>query len=116
MMENKPYIYIGNKIYAMNLQKIADFCLVSDKLKNKESEVTEGYEVTDENGPELVSKVVREIKTNGNPQNDTIKYDLIRIFIDTVLAAEGMMPEMTTGMKIAFNTLVENGFLYEITD
>ena len=85
-MENKPYVYIGNKIYAMNLQKIADFCLVSDKLKNKESEVTEGYEVTDENGPELVSKVVREIKTNGNPQNDTIKYDLIRIFIDTVLA------------------------------
>lgn len=113
---NKPYIYIGNKIYAMNLQKIADFCLVSDKLKNKESEVTEGYEVTDDNGPELVSKVVREIKTNGNPQNDTIKYDLIRIFIDVVLGAEGILPEMTTGMKIAFNTLLENDFLYEITE
>ena len=67
MMEFKPYVHIGNKIYAMNLQKIADFCLVSDKLKNKESEVTEGYEVNDENGPELVSKVVREIKTNGKP-------------------------------------------------
>ena len=113
---NKPYIYIGHKIYAMNLQKIADFCLVSDKLKNKESEVTEGYEVTDDNGPELVSKVVREIKTNGNPQNDTIKYDLIRIFIDVVLGAESILPEMTTGMKIAFNTLLENDFLYEITE
>lgn len=113
---NKPYIYIGNKIYAMNLQKIADFCLVSDKLKNKESEVTEGYEVTDDNGPELVSKVVREIKTNGNPQNDTIKYDLIRIFIDVVLGAEGILPEMTTGMKIAFNTLLANDFIYEITE
>ncbi len=115
-MENKPYVYIGNKIYAMNLQKIADFCLVSDKLKNKESEVTEGYEVTDENGPELVSKVVREIKTNGNPQNDTIKYDLIRIFIDVILSADGILPEMTIGMKIAFNTMLENDFLYEITD
>ena len=115
-MENKPYVYIGNKIYAMNLQKIADFCLVSDKLKNKESEVTEGYEVTDENGPELVSKVVREIKTNGNPQNDTINYDLIRIFIDVILSADGILPEMTIGMKIAFNTMLENDFLYEITD
>lgn len=115
-MSRKPYIYIGNSVYAMNLQKIADFCLVSDKLKNKESEVTEGYEVTDDNGPELVSKVVREIKTNGNPQNDTIKYDLIRLFIDAVLSAEGILPEMTTGMKIAFNTLLDNGFIYEITE
>ena len=115
-MSRKPYIYIGNSIYAMNLQKIADFCLVSDKLKNKESEVTEGYEVTDDNGPELVSKVVREIKTNGNPQNDTIKYDLIRLFIDAVLASEGILPEMTIGAKIAFNTLLDNGFIYEITE
>lgn len=113
MLDNN-FIYIGQKIYAMDLQRIADFCLVSDKLKNRESEVTEGYEVNDENGPELVSKVVREIKTNGNPQNDTIKYDLIRIFIDVVLSAEGIVPEMTTGMKIAFNTLLANGFIYEI--
>lgn len=118
MKEGRLFI-INNKKYALDLEKIKQFCLTSDKEKGGQVEVMEVQEPSDNGILGVVSKTVHEVKSTGNPQNDTIAYDLIKLFIVTLLDNDfkcdsGNISDMTFGMRMAFNTLYEAGFLYEV--
>ena len=121
-MELDKVFVIGDKKYALDIKKIKEFCLASDKEKGGQIEVMEVQEPGDNGLLGIVSKTTHELKSTGNPQNDTISYDLVKLFIVTLLDSdlkwnyEGnlMMNEMTFAMRLSFNTLVEIGFLYEV--
>lgn len=115
-MENSVVVFNGRK-YAFNLEKIKDFCLVSDKERGGQVEVMEVQEPNDNGMLGIVSKTTHEVKGTGNPQNDSITYDLMKLFIVTLLDNEmkgTTETEMTFPIRLSFNTLLENGFLYEI--
>ena len=125
MQGNRFYVINGRK-YAFDLEKIKKFCLVSDSQRNTENEVIENY-VMDEDGPVLDNKTVRDVKSSGNPQNDTIIYDLLKLFIATLLNQEVPMflegvdrPDSNIALdfasSLAMNTMREMGFIYEITE
>ncbi len=117
-------VIIGNKKYAFDLSKIKDFCLMSDKEKGGEVEIMEVHEPNERGNLTLSSKTVHEVKGTGNPQNDTIMYDLIKVFIVTLLNSEidvnspekTVISHMDFATRLAFNTLIEMGFLYEIKE
>ena len=122
MKDNNHLLTIGNKIYAFDLEKIKNFCLTSDKEKGGEVEIMEVHEPDDRGNLTLSSKTVHEVKSTGNPQNDTIMYDLIKVFIVAILNGEidadndenKVIAQMDVATRLAFNTMLEMGFLYEI--
>ena len=121
---SESLVIIGNKKYAFDLSKIKDFCLMSDKEKGGEVEIMEVHEPNERGNLTLSSKTVHEVKGTGNPQNDTIMYDLIKVFIVTLLNSEidvnspekTVISHMDFATRLAFNTLIEMGFLYEIKE
>ena len=118
---SNTFCTIDGKKYAFNLQKIKDFCLTSDKEKGGEVEVMEVHEPNTSGVLELASKTVHEVKSSGNPQNDTIMYDLIKLFVVTLLDSEikgkheaEVFSQMDFATGLSFNTMLEMGFIYVI--
>lgn len=120
MQRNNMFVLDGKK-YAMDLEKIKSFCLTSDKERGGQVEVMEVQEPGDNGLLGVVSKTVHEVKSTGNPQNDTIAYDLIKLLIVTLLDTDvkytdTTMDDMTIGMRLAFNTMLQSGLIYEINE
>lgn len=120
-MKTQSFFVFAKKKYAFNLEAIKKFCLISDKEKGGQVELMEVQEADNGGKLGIVSKTVHEVKSTGNPQNDTIIYDLVKLFIVTLLDSEleysdDMNEDLTFSMRLAFNTLLEAGFIYEITE
>lgn len=112
------YIKFHDKIYAFDLDAIKKACLVSADQNGKETEVTEAYETDEENKLTLSSKIVRDIKSTGNPQNDMIIYDVVKLFIIRLIDNSSLDSEfeMDFSTALAINTLIKWGMLVEIND
>ena len=119
-MASDTLVVFKGKKYAFNLNKVKEFCLVSDKEKGGEVEIVEIYEPMSSGSLTTTNRTVRELKSQGNPQNDTINYDLVKMFITTILTVESRAEvedeELDFATKLAFNTLIQMGIIYEITD
>jgi hypothetical protein len=107
--------------WGVDIDKFTKKCLTSDNEKSKDTEITEGYEKTDEGDMVQVSKIIREVNSQGNMQNDTIRYDLIKTLLSVVLDKKLMsfgnlenelMYDFS--FNIAFNTLLKEGIIYEM--
>lgn len=113
-------ITYNNKAYAINLNKIMNFYSNTDQNKVKETEIIDMYEMDENNIPKLISKQTREIKSNQASQDESFKYDLIKMFLTILLDnnTEIKDDEITAdlGTLLAFNTFLENGFIYEINE
>ena len=120
MASSNTLVVLFGKKYAFDLNKVKEFCLVSDKEKGGEVEIVEVYEPLDGGNLTTSNRTVRELKSQGNPQNDTINYDLVKMFITTILTAETKteqgIDELDFATKLAFNTLLGMGIIYEIKD
>ena len=108
---------INGKIYAMNLAKICDFISKKTQKDVVENEILDTYDLDKETGKRLLSgKTIRELKTAGNGQ-ENIVYDLVKIFIIQVVAYDEIsdidLESLPFGVRIAFNTLLSEGFLEE---
>lgn len=115
--EKKYYIEYEDKIFAVDVEALIEYCLKSENKDVQDRELTEGYERLSEDSDELTltSKVIRENTGASNPQNDMITYDLIKMFISIVLSQNDEdNPFHNVSFAIAFNTLVHMGFLIEI--
>lgn len=118
----KKYITFGGKKYYFDIEAFKKVCLFSGNEKNTETEITEAYEVGDtadnDNMLYPTSKIVREVKTNGNSQNDTIVYDFVKMVLLKIL--ECPLNEYNSIMDfstaLSFNTLIKYGILKEIND
>ena len=72
----------------------------------------------------VVSKEISETRANNNAVFNNVRYDFIRILLNTIINPyynpDGSMiianneNEMFLGQKIAFNTLLHNGIIFEI--
>lgn len=110
------YVTVENKCYAFDIKAIEKLCLKSSGEKDIENEITETYEKDDE-GLTLNGKIVREIKTNGNPQNDMITYDFVKLFIMRLLDNASFVNEtfqMDFSTSLALNTLIKWKLLVEV--
>lgn len=105
------------KKYKFNINAIMEWCLASSKNPIKETEFNEGYD-TNENGDlQMMTKVVRELKTT-NSQDDTFRYDFIKLmlspFFNEIFSLEDI--ENNWSYKTLFNTFIDMGFLVEINE
>lgn len=119
-MKNSPkqlsnsMISIDGKFYAFDVSKICDFISEKTNKELKETEILDSFDYTDK---KLTSKSVRELKSPGNGQ-ENIVYDLLKILIIQIVAFDDEgnteLEDMPFGTKVAFNTLIKEGFLIEI--
>lgn len=110
---SKNFFTFDGKIYAFDTNAIMKWCLSSKDNPVKESEVTEGYDMED---PNVVgSKVVRELKSP-NTQDDTIRYDFIKMLISPFLGEVNSYEDIEDdfSLTLMFNTLLNMGFIMEI--
>ena len=115
MMNN--YITYDNRTFYLDVNKMIEFCLKSENKNVRDSEITEGYEkLTEEsNVLTLTSRVIRENTGTSNPQNDMITYDILKMLLSIVLGQEASSnPMLNVSFAVAFNTMLEMGFLIEI--
>ena len=112
---NSKYIKINGKNYFLDMDAIMKWCLSSQKNVTTETELNEGYDVSEEGDLTMVSKVVRELK-GSNPQDDTIKYDFIKMILVPIITEVPDFNEIEENLSLSllFNTLIKMEFLKEI--
>jgi len=115
--DSKYYLTINKKKYAFDLDAIKKFCIESVAQKESEHEITETYEKDEKGDMDITAKILREVKTNGNPQNDMIIYDVVKVFIlrlmdnDIIYEKEEQLDFSTS---LAVNTLIKCKLLVEV--
>lgn len=112
----KKFIAFKGKKYALNFENMKKVCLsASEDNCGKELEITNVYE---SNGDDytISSRVERETKVNKNPQNDMILYDIVKLFIISLLENDRTETEFENdfGTVFAINTLLNWGVLEEM--
>lgn len=120
--ENK-IVFSDGKQYGVDISAIERLCFKSDNENSNSIEVTEGFEKSELGNLDLSSKVIREVKSTGNAQNDTMRYDLFKMFLAVVLETRqfpyGSIEnelKFDIAFNIAFNTLLTYKVIYEITE
>lgn len=125
---NNYVITYKKKKYAFDLEAIKKLCFLSDAQKGKETEIIESYSKNGMGILELVSKDTKEVKGSGNPQNDMIIYDIVKLLM-TALLANSTNPQlpydeddeesevdfiMDFSTALSFNTCIMCGILVEV--
>ena len=110
----------NTSIYVFDLEKIMDFVFDNGNAANKRTEINEFYDYNSDNKNKtgLSSKSVNEVKEFGNPQNDAIRYDFVKLLIGslTELPSDFSNTEMTFGDKLIINTLFNEEFIKAIEE
>ena len=112
-MENNNIKFYG-KAYYLNMDAVMKWCLRSSNNPSKEIEINEGYDTNDNGDIQMMTKVVRELKT-ANSQDDTIRYDFVKLILFPFLSNVSNVEEIESNFSntVLFNTLVNMGFLEE---
>ncbi len=119
MVKYGKYVSFNGKKYAFNYDKLKELCLSSSKDGNSnEFEISQAYEADDSGELRITSKVEHETRISGNQQNDMIIYDLIKLFIVSLLENTSSEKDFTFdfGTAISLNTLVRWKIIEEITE
>lgn len=99
-----------------DLEKICEFITYSDKTKIKETEISSTVDKSQEEiSDERIYETVKEVITSANQQIDTMRYDLLKILLLTVIESNvdstNEDSKFTIGEQLAINTLVKNKML-----
>ena len=107
--------------YYLNLDKIFEYITFTKDKKEKEQEIIDSFESDKIDGTfKLSSKIIKETTIPIQSNYDSIKYDLVKSLIDQILSYNDDMKSITEiddlpiGTRIAFNSLIELGFLEKI--
>jgi len=117
MKTANKYITFAGKVYVLNLDKFREVCTPkASELGTREYEISQVYEVDDDGDFSMQSKVEHETKGAGNPQNDMIVYDVVKMFVMALLENDKPSNEFSYdfGTAFAINTLLNWGVLEEI--
>lgn len=106
-----------NEKYYLDIDAIMKWCLSSSNNPFKETEINEGYDTNDDGDIQMMTKVVRELKTN-NVQDDTVRYDFVKLILAPFLGDIKTKNELQNNFSytMLFNTLINMGFLIKIND
>jgi hypothetical protein len=105
-------INVGDKTYYIDIKKLFKFVEYSNQNNHKETEITDGYDVSENSVATNTTKVIREITTPADNQTDNIRYDFVKSMLTDVLSMEN--GELDFGTEICFNTLIKFGILVEM--
>lgn len=103
--------------YILDLDNIMKFIFESDAERDMDSEITEVYVIDEEtNELTLASKQLRELKGGDNTSKFTIRYDMIKMFIDMISSLEMNDEVNSFGETLIFNTMINEGLIKEIEE
>lgn len=96
-MNNSPYIF--------DINKITEFVFGNPNDKTNEVEITEHFIFDKENNKMIPNtREVKEVKVNDYTGQNTIRYDMVKMFIDILDSIEDEKI-MTMGQNITLNTM-----------
>lgn len=99
--------------YVYDLDAIMNYVFTDDGKRNNDSEITETYIADESSGQlSLVNKQLREVKGSDNSNKNTIRYDLMKFFMDQLnnfVANDDV--QSTIGEAMILNTMLHNGFV-----
>ena len=103
-----------NNFIVYDLKKITDFIFENQNSRTNDVEITDTLEYDKEKNKMVPkTKEIKEVKVNDDMSQTTIRYDLIKSFIDTLDMSEDMNV-MSVGQSITLNTLQSYGMIKEI--
>lgn len=113
------YFVIFGKTYTIDMSAVRKYCLgdITESGRKCDIEITSGYEMSDDVDKNLVqtSKIIREVKSDNDSQYNLLVWDIVKSFIMNLLeSVDGFTFSFSNAL--AFNTLVKEGILVEITD
>jgi hypothetical protein len=91
--------------FIFDINKITDFVFGNPNERTNDVEITENY-IFDKKLDKMIpnTKEVKEVKVNDYTGQNTIRYDLVKTFIDILDAVED--PNiMSLGQSITYNTM-----------
>lgn len=118
-------ISINNKCYIIDLDKLMAWVSETPSSeKNISTITTMSYPITnDDDEEEIVEKEVSENKSTLNETMNNVRYDFIRILLNTIFTTFTnnmnqiitLTPEdLSFGQKLAFNTLINKNIIKEV--
>ena len=103
------------RVLIFNLERIVDFVFDNEHGSNGDSEITELYIMDDKSkNMQLSTKQLREIKGNDITPQQSIRYELVKMMLDNIIAIEG--EEATFGNSVVINTMLSEGLITEIKE
>ena len=103
-----------NSFIVYDLKKITDFIFENQNSRTNDVEITDTLEYDKEKNKMVPkTKEIKEVQVNDDMSQTTIRYDLIKSFIDTLDMTEDMNV-MSVGQSITLNTLQSYGMIKEI--
>ena len=107
---------MSNSSYIFDLENITNFVFGNPNEKTNEVEITEHY-VYDKDSNAMIPKTkdVKEVKVNDYTGQNTIRYDLVRMFVDILDSIEDPKV-LTLGQDITLNTLKAYELIKDIND
>lgn len=133
------YFEFNGRYYAIDMDKFMEFVSESkNNEKDNSTVITQVFADNDYEDEEIqpkeqsltafkaVSKEITENKSNTNPVFNNIRYDFAKILLSTLVSPfynqDGSFVIASTeedlflGQKIAFNTLLNRGIIFEINE
>ena len=106
---------MGKKIsYVLDMDNVMKFIFDLNSQRDMDSEITEVYMVDEEtNELSLTTKQLRELKGGDNTSKSTIRYDMIKMFID-IISDLDMSGANSFGESLIFNTMINEGLIKEV--
>lgn len=98
-----------------DIDKITDFVFANQNERTSDVEISENYVYDDENNKMIpATKEVKEVKVNDYTNQNTIRYDLVKTFIEILDSVEDPKV-MSLGQSITFNTMQVYELIKSIT-
>lgn len=107
---------MNNQAYIFDINKITEFVFGNPNEKTNEVEITETH-VYDEKKKKWIPNVkeMKEVKVNDYTGQNTIRYDMVKMFIDILDSIED--PKFTTmGQNITLNTMKAYELIKEVNE
>lgn len=105
-----------NENLVFDIDNITDFVFGDPNDRTNDVEITETYKFDkDSQKMNLDEKQVKEVKVNDYTGQNTIRYDLIKMFIDILDSIEDA-EMMTLGQQITLNTMQSYELIKNIKD
>ena len=95
----------NNNTFIFDINKITDFVFGNPNDRTSDVEITENY-IYDSDKDKMMpnTREVKEVKVNDYTGQNTIRYDLVKTFIDILDAVEDPKV-MSLGQQITYNTM-----------
>ncbi len=100
--------------FIFDIDKITDFIFDVPSDRTSNVEIAENY-IYDGNSDKMVpnTKEVREVKINDDTNQNTIRYNLFKTFVDILDTIEDLKV-MTALQEITYNTMQAYGFIKDV--